>query len=260
MFSKISRYRTLPNIVTADGKSRALESKGLRLLPEVSGEFLHTVEDVDRLDHLAYKYYKQPRKWWRICDANPDFMAPQALLGKYPVKTVRFYLSFNDNGANPPWHDLISRLLTKTGVEKAMLMEEVNLVPDDVYQVDDQSLLGLRADGVPDDVLVGLETIKDQGFIGKIKFVSVLKTIIENDSIEAFISLILNHTRATLDGEIIIGYTESFKHFVLITYNKMNTDLEKLSNTIIEAGFIIEQSETIGQIGKSIIIPANITG
>lgn len=79
MFSRISRYRKLADVVTTDAKGRKLASKSLRLPPEVSGTFLHTVEEVDRLDHLAYKYYKQPRKWWRICDANPEFMSPQAL-------------------------------------------------------------------------------------------------------------------------------------------------------------------------------------
>ena len=85
MFSKISRYRKLPDVVTIDVQGRRLESKSLRLLPEVTGIFLHTVESGDRLDHLAYKYYKQPRKWWRICDANPEFPSPQALLGKESI-------------------------------------------------------------------------------------------------------------------------------------------------------------------------------
>ena len=64
MFSKISRYRKLPDTVSSDARGRSLQSKTLRLLPEVSGEFRHTVEEVDRLDHLAYKYYRQSRKWW----------------------------------------------------------------------------------------------------------------------------------------------------------------------------------------------------
>ena len=103
MFSKLSRYRKLPDIVTIDVKGRTLESKSIRLLPDVSGVFLHTVEEVDRLDHLAYKYYKQPKKWWRICDANPEFMSPQALLGKEPLVTIRFPLTFSANGGQPPW-------------------------------------------------------------------------------------------------------------------------------------------------------------
>jgi hypothetical protein len=131
MFSNISRYRKLPDIVTTDVKGRTLESKSLRLLPEVSGAFLHTVEEVDRLDHLAYKYYKQPRKWWRICDANPEFMSPQALLGKEPLVTTRFLLTFSDNGGQPPWAELLKNLSEKLGVEDIKVMEDVQLVPEE---------------------------------------------------------------------------------------------------------------------------------
>ena len=124
MFSKISRYRKLTDIVTTDVKGRNLESKSLRLLPEVSGAFLHTVEEVDRLDHLAYKYYKQPRKWWRICDANPEFMSPQTLLGKEPIVTTRFSLTFDDEEGQPPWADLLRQVSQVVGVEDIQVVEE----------------------------------------------------------------------------------------------------------------------------------------
>ena len=128
MFSKLSRYRKLPDIVTIDVKGRTLGSKSIRLLPDVSGVFLHTVEEVDRLDHLAYKYYKQPKKWWRICDANPEFMSPQALLGKEPIVTTRFPLTFSGNGSWPPWSDLFGQLPEIVGVESFYVSQEVELV------------------------------------------------------------------------------------------------------------------------------------
>ncbi len=34
----------------------------------------HTVLHTDRLDHLADDYYKNDRRWWRILDANPEFL------------------------------------------------------------------------------------------------------------------------------------------------------------------------------------------
>lgn len=260
MFSKISRYRTLPDFVMVDAESRSLESKGLRLLPEVSGEFLHTVEDVDRLDHLAYKFYKQPRKWWRICDANPDFMAPQAMLDKDPVKTVRFYLDIGDKGADPPWHDLVVRLLKETGVEDARLIENINLLTDYFFRIDDQFLLNLQADGVPDDVLTALESIKDQLFTGREKFVGVLESLDENEGVEEFILPITNRARLTRDGEIVTFHIQSFDHSIIVGYNQINTNVEAVSNVITDAGFNIERSEEIGQIGKNIIIPPNTTG
>jgi hypothetical protein len=130
MFSKTSRYRKLPDVATADAKGRSLRSKALRPLPQVSGEFFHTVEEIDRLDHLAFKYYRQPQKWWRICDANPEFLSPQALLGKEPIVTERFPLAWDDEAGQPPWAELRRRLLRDVGVLDLQTVEEVHLVPE----------------------------------------------------------------------------------------------------------------------------------
>ena len=130
MFSKISRYRKLSEVVTIDTRGRELESKNLRLLPEVSGKFEHIVEEVDRLDHLAFKYYKQPRNWWRICDANPEFISPQALLGKEPLVKQRFPLNYNGPETEPPWAGLLAQLGVTVGVEDVQVEEEMELVPE----------------------------------------------------------------------------------------------------------------------------------
>src|SRR5262245_25968981 len=124
MFSRISRYRTLPDIVATDAEGRTLVSKTLRPLPEAPGTFRHTVEDADRLDHLAYKYYRQPTKWWRLSDANPEFLSPQALLGKDSIVTARFPLEFE--GAQPPWSPLVQNLTQHVGVEKVEVVEEID--------------------------------------------------------------------------------------------------------------------------------------
>jgi hypothetical protein len=128
MFSSFSRYRKLPDVVTTDAKGRTLASKALRLVPAVSGTFQHTVEDGDRLDHVAYKYYRQPTKWWRISDANPEFLSPQALLGKEPIVTDRFPVTFN--GPQPPWTALIRSLNERVGIEVVTVVETVQLAPE----------------------------------------------------------------------------------------------------------------------------------
>jgi hypothetical protein len=138
MFSRISRYHKLPEVVTTDSQGRTLVSKTLRLLPEVSGTFRHTVEDADRLDHLAYKYYQQPQKWWRLSDANPEFLSPQALLGKEPLVTDRFPVTFD--GAQPPWAALVRNLTQRVGVEEVKVVEEVSITPS-VQTVKGQSVL-----------------------------------------------------------------------------------------------------------------------
>jgi hypothetical protein len=40
----------------------------------------HTIEISDRLDLLADHYYGDDRMWWRIVDANPEFLFAGALL------------------------------------------------------------------------------------------------------------------------------------------------------------------------------------
>jgi hypothetical protein len=131
MFSKISRYKKLAGIVTTDARGRSLESKRIRLLPGVSGTFLHTIEENDRPDHLAYKYYKHPLKWWRICDANPGFMSPMELLGKETMVTTRFPVTY-DLESNPPWYEIIKRLSLVPGVRDVSIEENVQLVEETV--------------------------------------------------------------------------------------------------------------------------------
>ena len=128
MFSSFSRYRKLPDVVTTDAKGRSLASKALRPLPSVSGTFQHTVADGDRLDHVAFQYYQQPTKWWRINDANPEFLSPQELLGKEPVVTDRFPVTFN--GPQPPWAALTRSVTERAGVETVTVVETVQLVPE----------------------------------------------------------------------------------------------------------------------------------
>jgi hypothetical protein len=116
-------------MVTTDAQGRAVPAKMLRLLPQVAGTFRHTVEGVDRLDHLAFKYYQQPRKWWRISDANPEVLSPQALLGKEPIVTDRFPLTLRSTGTQPLWSKLVRDVTALVGVEAVKVVEEIRLVP-----------------------------------------------------------------------------------------------------------------------------------
>lgn len=126
MFSKVSRYRKAADVVITDVQGRTLATKELRLLPAVTGSYEHTVAEVDRLDHLAYRYYQQPRKWWRICDANPQFLAPQALLGQDAIVQARFPLVFGGAG-QPPWAAVTQSLLQQLGVERVGVVDDVQL-------------------------------------------------------------------------------------------------------------------------------------
>lgn len=194
MFSRISRYRKLPDVVTTDSKGRILVSKTLRLSPPVSGTFRHTVEDADRLDHLAYTYYRQPHKWWRISDANPEFLSPQALLGKEPTVTDRFPLTFA--GAQPPWAALVQNLTRQVGVEEVKVVEEIRLMPQ----------------------------------------------------------------QQTLAGRPVTVHLEQFARAVIVTYNRLNVSGGDLARIMAASGFVSGHPESVGRVGKPIIIPRNVTG
>jgi hypothetical protein len=129
MFSKISRYRKLPDITAPDAKGRVLASRELRLLPTVTGTFQHTIDSGDRLDQLAYKYYSQPLQWWNISDANPQFLSPLQLIGREVLVTTQFPVSVT---GNPPWGNLFQALAAVLGVEDVQIEEDVELVQQQV--------------------------------------------------------------------------------------------------------------------------------
>ena len=127
MFSKISRYRALDDVVTIDADGRQLSSRALRVACVAAGQYVHTITEGDRLDQLANRYYHQPRSWWRICDANPEILSPQELLGAEPVVTYRFDVSPTGAGS-PQWANLLHALNDLVGVSRAVLHGEATVL------------------------------------------------------------------------------------------------------------------------------------
>lgn len=110
MYSKLSRYHAQPDVHVEDADGRVAASTALRLPPPTPGTVRHAIEAGDRLDHLAYKYYRRSERWWRICDANPEQLSPLELLGKEPLVTARFPLEHDDETGPAPWPELRRRL------------------------------------------------------------------------------------------------------------------------------------------------------
>jgi len=127
MFSKLSRYRLVPDIAVSDARGRVVAAKDSRPLPVVTGTFSHTVDAGDRLDQLAATFYGQPLFYWHICDANPQFLSPLALLGKEPVVITRFPLTAP--AGEPPWGALLAKLADLVGVEDVRVIDDVELAP-----------------------------------------------------------------------------------------------------------------------------------
>jgi nucleoid-associated protein YgaU len=70
MFFKGSRYAGVGDLegVTPDG--RTVRYKKVRLVPQVHSHMEHVVAEGERLDQIAHRYYRDPERFWRICDAN----------------------------------------------------------------------------------------------------------------------------------------------------------------------------------------------
>jgi hypothetical protein len=70
MFFKGSRYQIVATVEFTDRTGRAIRYKRARLIPETGATESHLLIAGERLDHLAYRYYRDPERYWRICDAN----------------------------------------------------------------------------------------------------------------------------------------------------------------------------------------------
>jgi hypothetical protein len=79
MFSKKSRYANVRDGVLIDEKGRTVNYKRTRIIPPAAANRGHIITEGERLDHIAHFYFKDARRFWRICDANevmyPDDMA-----------------------------------------------------------------------------------------------------------------------------------------------------------------------------------------
>ena len=72
MIFKGSRYETTPIVEVTDASGKKVAAIGIRFTPPTAAGFVHTVTDSDRLDLLAYHYYRNPEKFWLIGDANDE--------------------------------------------------------------------------------------------------------------------------------------------------------------------------------------------
>jgi len=70
MFSKGSRYESVPDATWTDPSGRPIRHKRIRVIqhPRIQGR--HLVVQGDRLDRLAFELYRDAERFWRVADAN----------------------------------------------------------------------------------------------------------------------------------------------------------------------------------------------
>lgn len=78
MIFKGSRYEHVDRYQIED-RGRIIQVLKLRLIPPTPAGFFHTFREGDRLDLLAYNFYRNPEKSWLIADANSE-MDPADLI------------------------------------------------------------------------------------------------------------------------------------------------------------------------------------
>jgi hypothetical protein len=70
MFFKGSRYQDVPNLEYETDDGRVIGYKARRIIPPTPGLTRHLVEEGERLDRVAFEHFRDPERFWRLCDAN----------------------------------------------------------------------------------------------------------------------------------------------------------------------------------------------
>jgi nucleoid-associated protein YgaU len=82
MLVKKSRYKDAGVFEPLTDGTEVFAGLRPRAIGEAVGVVEHEVRATDRLDRLARHYYNDDRLWWRIVDANPQFVFGADLLGE----------------------------------------------------------------------------------------------------------------------------------------------------------------------------------
>lgn len=87
MLLKNSRYQ---KPITFQPAEDGTQFPGIRprVIGPANGVVEHVVKRGERLDLLARHYYNDDRLWWRIVDANPEFVLGHRLLTEEMVGQV----------------------------------------------------------------------------------------------------------------------------------------------------------------------------
>ena len=72
MIFKGSRYENVGTYRATDASGRTVTALKIRFIPPTPAGFRHTFTDGERLDILAFTFYRNPEKFWRIADANTE--------------------------------------------------------------------------------------------------------------------------------------------------------------------------------------------
>lgn len=88
MFFKGSRYEKVPEATITGAAGRLIRYKTARYIPDAAAIVGHRVLHGERLDHIAWQHFRDPERFWRICDANralwPDDLLEEGAILRIP--------------------------------------------------------------------------------------------------------------------------------------------------------------------------------
>lgn len=87
MFTTTSRYANVPRAVLVTPAGREIPHLRLRIIPAPEAFRTHVVAREDRLDRMAFVYFRDPEQFWRLCDANAA-LRPDDLIAE-PSRRLR---------------------------------------------------------------------------------------------------------------------------------------------------------------------------
>jgi hypothetical protein len=70
MFFKGSRYAKVETTSLIDDRKRERKYKKVRFIPDTTPRYGYAVAAGDRLDNVSFAVFRDPERFWRICDAN----------------------------------------------------------------------------------------------------------------------------------------------------------------------------------------------
>jgi hypothetical protein len=76
MFFQGSRYENVPEDLYEGPSGRTIRYKRIRFIPHTTANLAHVLRQGERLDHLAFLAFREPDRFWRICDANLAMWPP----------------------------------------------------------------------------------------------------------------------------------------------------------------------------------------
>ena len=81
MLVKKSRYKDAKAFEPLADGTEVFNGIRAREIGTATGVIEHEVQAGQRLDQLARHYYNDDRLWWRIVDANPEFLLGLDMMG-----------------------------------------------------------------------------------------------------------------------------------------------------------------------------------